>query len=805
MYKDLLKHSIRALKRQKSYVLINVGGLAIGIACSLIIGLFIYNQLSYDQYHEKKNRIYQLVLHGLISGNELYGAYTAAPIGPAMKREFPEVENFLRINSFSETVVKYEDQFFVENHFLEADSSFFDFFSIKLLRGNPQTALNLPYNVVITQTTAEKLFGDVDPLEKLIKVGTHEQMHRITGIMEDVPENTHFKANMVGSFLTNRRANDDNWLSNSFSTYLLLHPDASPEAVNNRIPDMILKYVGPEIYEMLGVPLEDFFKSGNRYNIYLQPLTQIQLNPKIEQQLTTPYDPRYLGIFGTVGLLILIIAAINFMNLSTAQATKRAKEVGVKKVVGSSKSLLVWQFLIETVLLSFLAMLLAIVFTELSLPLINNLLDVNLTINYFSPWYTIPILLAFVAFLGILAGIYPAFYLSSFDPIRVLKGKGRNGNELINLRRMLTSMQFAISIVLIVGTLIMHRQINFMLNKELGFDKEHVVVLRRAGGVLREQLNSFKNELLTIPGILSVSASTTVPGRNNNNNGYMIYGRPDESFILQTNWVDPDYFITYGMQISDGRFFEKDLVSDRQACIINERSIANFNLKEPLLTKFLEGNQDTEQFPVIGVVKDFHHESLRDEIQPYILKFKPDDMYPGYLSIRLSPGAAKPVIDKINEVWDSFTAREPMLYFFMNEDFERLYKEEKQNASLSVIFTILAVIIASLGLYGLTSFTISQKTKEIGIRKTFGASTLDIWMMVIKEILILIAISTAVAWPLIYWVADNWLQNYYYRININPIDFVNGLFLATIVALLTISYRAIRAAQLNPSISLRYE
>ncbi len=804
MFRNLLKHSIRALKRQKGYVLINVGGLAIGIACSLIIGLFIYQKLSYDQYHEKKDRIHQLVLHGLIGTNEFKGSYTAPPIGPAMHREFPEVESFLRMNTFNQTVVKSEEKFFIENHFIESDSTFFDFFSIEIVRGNMPTALNQPYTLVLSETTAQKIFGDENPIDKMIKIGTHEQMHRVTAIMKDIPENTHFKANMVGSFMTNSRADEQNWLSNSFSTYLLLYPGTTAASVESRIPEMLIKYVGPEIYEMMGVSLDDFLKQGNIYNIYLLPLTDIQLTPDVEQEMTTPNDPRYLKIFGSIGILILIIAAINFMNLSTAQATKRAKEVGVKKVSGSSQFLLLWQFLLETIILAFIAMLMAIVITEISIPIINNLLDIHLIINYFSPWYTIPVLLLLAAFIGILAGIYPAFYLSSFDPVRVLKGKAGNGSNLINLRRILTTLQFAISIVLIVGTLIMHRQINYMLNKELGFNKEQVFVISRAS-VLDDQVNSFKNELLGIPGVLSVSSSTAVPGHDNNNNGHTIVGRPEESFILTTNWVDFDYLTTYGIELSDGRFFDPNIVSDQQASLINEQAVRNFQLNDPLQTKFVDGNPERTHIPVIGVVKDFHHESLRTEIRPYILKFKAEGLNFGYVSIRLDSGSPKPVIEQINKVWNSFTAQQPMLSFFMDEDFERLYLEEKQNAALSVIFTLLAVIIASLGLYGLTSFTISQKTKEIGVRKTFGASTSDIWMMVVKEIVILIAISTAIAWPLIYWVAENWLQNYYYRIQLNPLDFVQGLFLATSIAMITISYRAIKAASLNPSISLRYE
>ncbi|MFW5707742.1 MAG: FtsX-like permease family protein [Bacteroidota bacterium] len=804
MISKLLQHSLRTLKRQKVYVLINVGGLAIGIACSLVIGLFVYQQLSVDQYHENKDNIYQLVLHGRMGGEEFTGAFTAAPIGPAMAREIPGLQGFMRMSSFNETVIRYEDNFFIEDHFIEADSTFFDFFSISLLKGNKQHVLNEPYTVVLSQSMAQRMFGNEDPINKMIRVGTGTSLYRVTGIMEDVPENTHFKANAVGSFMTNSRANHPSWLSNSFSTFVMLHPDAQPQQINEGIEELVLKYVGPQVKEFFGIHLEDFINQGNRYSIYLQPLTDIYLNPAVEQELTTPRDPRYLNIFAAIGGLILIIGAINFMNLSTAQATKRAREVGVKKVTGSSRGLLMAQFLTETIFLALLAMMLAVLLAELALPFLNPLLDIKLTINYFSPWYTIPVLLLSAIVIGILAGIYPAFYLSSFNPIKVLKGRIKKGNDLLTLRRVLTTLQFAISVILIIGTLIMHRQINFMLNKDLGFDKEEVVVIRRAG-VLGEQINSFKNEMLTLPGVVSAAASTAVPGHENNNNGHMIKGRPEETFILQTNWVDYDYLETYGLEIDQGRFFDPQFMTDRQACLINQQAVKNFAMDDPLAIRFMDGDSSQPEMPVIGVVKDFHFESLHSKIRPYILKFKNEDMNWGYLSVRLKPGSPQATLEQINDIWASYTQQEPMLYFFLDEELQRLYGEEKQNARLSLIFTALAIVIASLGLFGLTAFTVAQKTREIGIRKTFGASKLDIWFMVAKEILILIAISTAIGWPLIYWIAENWLQNYHYRISLNPMDFFQGLIIATLIALTTISYRTLKAASINPSLSLRYE
>ncbi len=807
MITKIFTHSIRALRRQRFYVLINILGLAIGLACSLLIAIFIIQETSYDQFHEHKERIYRVVLHGKIGGQEFTGSWTPAPMGPAMVNEFPEVEGFLRLNRWHETVIRYEDKAFTENHFVEADSSFFNFFSIQLIQGNKETVLSEPYSVVVSETTARKIFGEEEPVGKMIKVGTGTTLYQVSGIMEDIPDYSHFSANMIGSFMSNPRSAGTGWLSNSFATYVMLHAESDPITVNKRFDDLVVKYAGPEIRQFLGVGIEDFLSQGNRYNYYVQPLTSIQLDPSIENIFKPANDPRYLWIFGSIGLLILGIAGINFMNLSTAQATKRAKEVGIKKVSGASRGSLIRQFLVETMIIAIFAMLLAIIIAEVSLPFINELLDLQLRLNYNSNWYTLPALVLFTGMVGIIAGCYPAFYLSSFNPNAVLKGKTNQSRGTLGIRKALTVLQFAISIVLIIGTLVMNRQIKYMLNKDLGFEKEHIMVIRRAGA-LQGQVNSFKEEIKSLAGVVAASASTAVPGHNNNNSGYTLLGRPEESFIIQTNWVDHDFIETYGITVSSGRFFDPDMPTDREGGIINDRAAQLFRLEEPLQARFQGNNmidEETVTIPVIGTVRDFHYESLRHDIGPYIFQFKHDEIQSGYISVRLNPAASPTIIQDIETIWASFTANDPMIYFFMDQALERMYVEESRNAALSMLFTVLAIIIASLGLFGLTSYNVSQRTKEISIRKTFGASVLDIWRLISKEVLLLIIISTAIAWPLIFWVASNWLQNYHYRINLNLIDFLSGLLTAVLIALATISYRTVRAAMINPATNLKYE
>ncbi|MBN1337785.1 MAG: ABC transporter permease [Bacteroidales bacterium] len=807
MIKSLIRYSLRALERQKAYVLINVSGLAVGLACSLIIVLFIRYELSFDRYNEKKDRICRVILNGKIGGQELMVTSTASPIGPTMKNEFPEVENFLRINGWGETILRYGDHCFTEDAFMEADSSFFDFFSIPLVRGQKELVLNQAYTLVISVSTAKKIFGDEDPVNKMLKVGNDSTLYRVTGVMEDVPETTHFTANAIGSFMTNRRAGDDQWLSNSFNTYVLLYPKSDPEKVNERFSGMIVKYVGLLVQQYFGISMQDFLNQGNKYNMYLQNLSEIHLDPSIEQDLKPANDPKYLWIFGSIAALIIIIASINFMNLSTAQAGKRAREVGIKKVSGSTKGYLITQFLVETVILSFLALLLTILLVEITLPYFNRILGITLHVGYLSNWYTIPLMISFALVVGIIAGSYPAFYLSSFNPYMVLKGLRVRKSAHGRLRSCLVILQFSISIVLIVGTLVMYRQIRFMLNKDLGFDKENVLVIRRAAAA-GDHVQSFKEAIRKIPEVINVASSTSVPGRRNNNNGYMLKGRPEKSFLLETNWVDYDYFDTWGISLSAGRFFDRSFPTDREACIVNESAVRSYSLTDPFTERFMTRDDEADEvtyIPVVGVAGDFHFESLRSNIAPYMFRFKTDDINWGYFSVRLSSGFTTATINRIEETWGSFTNHDPMQYFFAGNDVERMYKEEKQNAKLAVLFSILAILIGSLGLYGLTTFTVQQRTKEIGVRKTFGAGMGDIWYMVAKDIIVLVLISTAIAWPFIYWIADNWLRNYPYRINLQPVDFLAGCFISLFIALLTISYRTIKTALVNPSISLRYE
>jgi putative ABC transport system permease protein len=806
MISNIIKYSLRSFKRQRAYILINILGLSIGIACSLLIALFVINEAGYDRFNVKRDRIYRLVLNGKIGGQEIVGAYTCAPIGPTMLREFPEVEDYLRMTGRGPTVVEYKDQTFTDDHVVEADSSFFNFFSIPVIKGDPKNMLNAPRKAVLSESAAKRIFGDEDPIDKAIRIGNDTARFIISGVMSDIPGNSHFEANILTSFMTNPRSQNPIWLSNSFSTYLLLKPNSNFETVDQKIPAMLEKYVGPEVQRFMGISIDDFIAQGNKYNYFLQNLTDIRLDPSIQQEFKPASDPKYLLIFGSVSILIVLIAAINFMNLATAQASRRAKEVGIKKVAGSTRGMLIGQFLSESFVLSLISLFIALIIIKISLPYFNNLLGANLGLKLFEAWYTVPALVVFTLVVAILSGSYPALFLSSFNPYEVIKGSVPGSMHNGTIRRVLVVFQFAVSILLITGTLVMYRQIFYMLNKDVGFNKEQMLVINRAGA-LESRVEAFKDAVEKIPGVINIASSTALPGRNNNNNGYGIEGRRDESFLLTTNWIDYDFISTFGITLAEGRNFDKSFTTDRQACIINESAAKNFGITDIANTRFMQP-QDSGKFnylQVIGIARNFNFESLRNPIQPYIFLCKGNENLWGYVTVKLSGQNTPQIITEIERRWKEFTSNDPLQYYFVAEDFEQMYIQEKQNAQMAVIFSILAVFIAALGLFGLTSFTVEQRTKEIGVRKAMGSSVSGIYLVISKEIIILVLISALIAWPLIYYIADKWLENFYFRINPGAFSFLAGLIIAVFTALITISFRIMRAAMRNPSDSLRYE
>jgi putative ABC transport system permease protein len=804
MFKNLVLHSLRSFKRQRAYLIINVVGLSIGIVCSLFIALYVLNEVSYDKFNTKKEKIYRVILTANVGGADMNLFASPAVLGPTLLKEFPEVEGFLRMNNPGIKEIKCNNQIFTEDHLVEADSSFFDFFSIPVLKGDKGNLLNAPHQVVISESTAKKLFGTENPIDKPLKIGSDSIVFVVSGVMADVPENSHFQANIISSFMTNPESNDQIWFSASFSTYLLLKPNSTYKTVQAKLPGLVDTHIAPEIQKYLGISLKDFISKGNVYRFYLQNLKEIHLDPTIQQQFKDAGNPKYLKILGTLAIFIIIIAAINFMNLSTAQASRRAKEVGIKKVGGSTRGMLILQFLTESFLLAFTSLILALIIIKVSLPYFNNLINTKLIFNLFSGWYTIPVLFLFTMLVGFLSGSYPALYLSSFNPYEVLKGGVKTSMKNGFIRKVLVVFQFAISILLIVGTIIMYRQIKYMQNKDLGFNKEQILVIDKPYD-LKTKILSFKETVKDIPGVMNIVGSTAVPGRNNRTARCKMDGGKEEMFDLETNFIDYDYLETYGIKVVSGRNFNKTFSSDIRACLLNENAVKKMGITN-LETARITAPGDptaTNYLQVIGVVKNFNFKSLHNQIDPYLFCLS-DGAYTGYLSIKLTGQNMQGTLSAIESKWKEFTGK-PLNYYFVDKDFEQMYISEKQNARMAVIFSILAIFIASLGLFGLTSFTVEQRTKEIGVRKAMGSTVTGIYSVISKEIIILTLVSALIAWPIIYFVAEKWLQSFYYKMPLSAFSFIAGLIIALGIAIITISYRIFRAASVNTAQSLKHE
>jgi putative ABC transport system permease protein len=810
MIKNFILTTLRNIYKNKIYAFINIFGLSIGIASSIFILIFIFSELSYDKYHEKSDRIYRLYIDGNLEGTVLKGAYTAVPSGPAFREEIPEISEFCRMKETGQRVLKYENNKFLEEEFVYADSSVFKIFDLNLIVGDPEKALTEPNTMVINRSSAEKIFNRIDVLNELVSINADTNIYRITGVMEDLPENTHLDFNMLGSYHTLDESKNEFWLSNNLFTYLLLEKGAVKTQVEEKIKEVSLKYIAADLMTILGITVEDFEGKGNRYGIRVQELKDIHLNNEISGGFKASHDKKYLLIFSFIAILILAIASINFMNLSTARSANRAKEVGMRKVVGSTKRQLVSQFLWESMVLTVFSLIIALILVELLLPAFNNLIGLNLSIDYFAKWYTIPILVLIAIFVGFMSGSYPSFVLSAYKPVEVLKGEVTRGIKGGRLRNGLVVLQFSISIIIIIGTIVVYSQLQYMMNKDKGYSSEQQLILDRVWP-LDDKIQTFIQELEKLPGIKIATNSTAYPGYVNNDNGYQIKGRDRaKTYLMITNYTDYDYLETYDIKLKEGRFFQRDFSSDSSAAIINETAVREFNLEDPLNTIILKPGDDgqTEEIRVIGVVKDFHLSTLRTPIRPAVFLLKKEWWnWGGYISLKLNSEkkSYQNTIKQIEKTWQEFLPDEPFLYFFLEEHLENLYTEEIRTARISLTFSILAILIASLGLFGLTLFTTEKKTREIGIRKVMGAQASSVVLLIIKDISILMLIATGIAWLASWKIMGNWLQDFPYRTELSLWIFIVAAVIAFIIAIITVSLQAYRAALANPADSLRYE
>jgi putative ABC transport system permease protein len=797
MLRNYVKIAFRNMKKYKSYSLINIAGLAIGMACCILIFLFIQGELSYDRYHEKRDRIYRLVDSFDVEGGlSRHYALSSAPFAPTMKKEFPEVEDTVRFFPGRRRLVKYEENKYYEDGLFFADGSVFNIFTFPLVHGNPEQALTDPNTIVISERIAQKYFGNENPMNRTLII--NDQNFLVTGIMQEIPPHSHFHADMFASLKTQENIPAvqeryfQNWARHEFYTYLLLKEGASADGLQNKLPAFIEKHAADQIKSILGGSLSS----------RLQPLQRIHLYSHLQMEISPNGDIKYITIFSLIALFILMIGCFNFMNLTAARSVNRSSEVGMRKVVGASRSQLVRQFLGESMMFTSLSLLLAVVFVKLSLPFFNSLTGKDISFSALASVNLIGSLLFIFLFVGIVSGSYPAFFVSRYQPVNVLKGSGSVRSSKSFLRKGSVILQFSISIVLIISTTIVIRQLDFLRNKKLGFEKEHVVVIPIREHAIRKNAETIKAELQQNPNILNATIAIGVPGGVVAGDAIqLVTEEGKKTLTLRMIYTDHDYIETMGMEIVEGRDFSKDMSTDStSAFVINEAAVRHLGLKNPLDTRFEWGDKRGK---VIGVVKDFQFQSLREEINPLVIHISPQNTI--VFAMRISPTDMPATLGFLENKWRELDPAHPFEYTFMDESFDKIYKSEEKLSQMFGLFSLLAISIASLGLFGLALFMVEQKTKEIGVRKVLGASLGNIFILVSKEFIFLVLLANVFAWPVAYYLMRKWLQHFAYQVKMELWIFLLSGAVALLIALITVSYQALKAAVTDPVRSLRYE
>lgn len=809
MIQNYLKIAFRNLSRQRVSTAINVIGLSIGIATCVLIMLYVRDEVSFDQYHEKADRIVRLGINLKLNGKDINGPTIGPIVAGDLKNEFPEVLETVRIRNQGGRFVSYGNTSFKEENILYTDPAFFQVFSLPLLKGNPKTALKEPNTLVIRDETAKKYFGNADPIGKSLAFGSSKSLYRITGVVGKVPENSHFRFDLLATLTGFEEARQTGWLNNmNFYTYLLLPENYDYHLLEPKISKLGEKYIGSDIQKYLGVTVQQFRKKGDDFGLFLQPVTDIHLHSPFQGgELRTTGDIRYVYVLTAIALFMLMIACVNFMNLSTATAVRRSREVGVRKVLGSMGSQLRQQFLTESCLLAIIALMFALLIVGLTLPSFNQLTGKTLSVQMLTEPMIAISLLSGTFVVGLLAGSYPAFYLASFKPVSVLKGKVITRGKLISLRSGLVVFQFFVTISLIIATVTADQQLRYMQAKKVGFDHERVLVIHDTHMLMNNE-RVFKEKLRQNPQVVQATISDDVPvgATSSNNNAVTPKEDPEKAVVTRQYHVDDEYISTLGMHITQGRNFSKEFPTDSSAIILNETAVQALGWQKNPIGRELAGHTDDDGtkhfYKVIGVVSDFHFESLKQKITPLIM-FLGDNS--GNIIIKCRSDQFPQLLDGLKKEWDSFAPGAPFSYSFLDNRFEQVYASEQKTGQVLTLFSGLTIFIACLGLFGLATYTAEQRTKEIGVRKVLGASVSSIVGLLSKDFLQLIFISLLLASPVAWWGMNQWLADFAYKITISWWVFVSAGLLATGIALLTVSFQSIKAALTNPVKSLRSE
>lgn len=801
MIKNYLKTALRIMLRQKSYSAINIVGLSLGITASLLIILYVVDELGYDKFHRDADRMYRLSFAGRLEGNDFKGATSPAPAAAAMQAEIPEIDEIVRFGVWRTMPISFEDKAFTEKYFVVADSNFFKFFSFPVVHGDPSTALKGVNKVAITESAAKRYFGNENPIGKILLRGSDKRATEVTAVIKDAPANSHIPFDMILSGESWNYMKDLQWTSNNLYTYFKVHPQAKISSVKQQLDVICEKNMGAELEKFLGMTLKEFRAKGNDVGLNIQPMLDVHLRSDLNEEIVPGGNIQYVYIFVVIAAFIILIACINFMNLSTARSANRAKEVGVRKTIGAFRSRLVTQFIAESMIYSFISTLLALGAIALLIVPFNELAGKSLTLDlFFDPLFVVGII-SFTILIGLIAGSYPAFYLTSFKPVDVLKGKIRAGFKNSTLRNTLVVAQFTISIALIIGSIVVYKQLTYMQEKDLGFKKENVLQLLHTWS-LENNAKAFKDELAQHPEFAAASYTSATPPNLNWQSAFR-KGGSDQDYLLNVYHADHDQMDVMGFEMVQGRFFSRDFKSDTAAIILNETAYKLMAYKQ------MEGstviNYSGEQprpMNIIGVVKDFNFETLRNDVKPmaFILSGEPN----GSIAIRLAKGNTVEQLKLLESIWKKYSS-DPFEYSFLDENFDALFRGEQRMSRIILIFTILTIIIACLGLFGLATYVAEQRAKEISIRKVMGASVVQMLILLSKDFAVLISVAFIIAAPVGWYFMNSWLEGFAYHVGIGAGVIIIAGVAAMSIALITISFQSIKAARENPVKALKME
>lgn len=808
MLKNYIKIALRNLWRTRTFSIINIVGLATGLCCFILIMLFVSDELSYDRHFSKADRIFRINSDIKFGGAESQYPFSSDMMGAALQNDYPEVENYARLyTSSGNKLIKKGTQYITEARVAHADSTFFSIFDAEAITGNLQSALHEPNTVVLTESAALKYFGTTDALGKILETRDDDNpLYKVTAVIKELPTNTHFNLQFFFS-MKNADYEWGQWLSHNFHTYLLLKPGVNyQEFANKAFPQYSHKYLLPAAQELMQISsYDEFEQSGNKLHYSLTPVTEIHLYSSRVYEMTPGGNIQYIYIFAATAIFILAIACINFTNLTTAKSTNRAREVGIRKVLGTTRKNLSVQFLSESVLLAMISTIIASGLVIVFLPLFNNLAGKNIQVSALGSPFFVVMLLLLAVITGLIAGFYPALVLSSFKPIEVLRGKMMSRTGKSSLRSCLVVFQFATSIILIIATTIIYNQLHYIQNKNIGYNKDQVVIIDRPYA-LGNNSEAFKQFLLQQPGVINATYSSFLPtpsSRSDNLFSKEAVFDMQRSFNMQEWYVDDDYIATLGMTLIKGRNFSKEFGTDSSAVILNETAAALLGHEDPIgKTLYRAFGDNTKKYTVIGVVKNFHYESLKRDIDMLGLFYGKSL---GTMALRIHAVNISEVFSAAENKWKALAPEMPFSYSFMNANFRSVYESEERIGKIAISFSVLAIVIACLGLFGLATFIAEQRTKEIGVRKVLGASIHNLVLMLSKDFLKLVAVATVIAFPIAWWCMNSWLQNFAYRTSIGWWTFAGAGLIAVLIALLTVSSQAIRAAYTNPIKSLRTE